>query len=340
VLSYKAVLAEIKQGSGKKHLLLGNGFSIAAHSKFNYKSLYEEACNADPGLDEFLQSVFDHYGTTNFEQVLRYLYEAAWLAKRYKLKAPPFGRTLLDDYEVVKQALTDVIADIHPPSRDSMADEKVQAACAFICEYDSVFTTNYDLLLYWANLAMKPPPFEDGFLYSEFQEPDDHTGRIHFLHGALHLYTEEGIVRKRKSMPYSVIVSQVKKGLASGQYPIIVTEGSSDEKKKRIEESSYLHWCYRRFSRIHGTLVVFGSSLDEDQDGHLWDAIVRNSNIKTLVVGVHGNGSSISNGKAMLRAKDIRRRRRKMFPGAPLKLLFFNTKNIDVWTPKQKAVAA
>lgn len=339
VISYKEMLAELKQIGDTKHLLLGNGFSIAAHSKFNYTSLYEEACNADQGLDAFIQRIFTHYNTTNFEQVLRYLHEAAWLAKRYKLTGPPAGRTLIEDYEVVRSALTDVIADIHPPSRAWMDDDRVQAACAFIAEYDSVFTTNYDLLLYWANMAAKP--FQDGFWYGEFQEPDDDHGRIHFLHGALHLYTEEGEVHKRKSEMNAVIVDQVKKGLAKGQYPIIVTEGSSVEKKKRIEASSYLNWCHRRFTKIDGTLVVFGSSLDP-QDDHLWGEIVENPQVTNLAVGVYGNGTSISGQETILRAKKIRARRKSSIWAPPLKLYFFNTKTASVWTPKPKpkAVAA
>src|SRR4051794_25796461 len=49
----------------RRHLLLGNGFSIGVHRAFGYPSLYEDAVSGDPGLAAFFP-----LGDTNFETAL------------------------------------------------------------------------------------------------------------------------------------------------------------------------------------------------------------------------------------------------------------------------------
>ena len=59
----------------KRHLLLGNGFSIACEPKiFTYGSLFERA---KPDMSGELLRVFERLGTTDFEEVIRALRRAS-----------------------------------------------------------------------------------------------------------------------------------------------------------------------------------------------------------------------------------------------------------------------
>jgi hypothetical protein len=62
-------------GASKKHLLLGNGFSIALRPNiFTYGSLYD---NADFSKSPHIPKIFDALKTRDFELVIRSLDDAA-----------------------------------------------------------------------------------------------------------------------------------------------------------------------------------------------------------------------------------------------------------------------
>src|SRR5436853_7861187 len=72
--SFEAAMRKIG-GAGKRHLLLGNGFSIALKSDiFSYGSLYE---NADFSQSPHIPRLFEALGTQDFEIVIRHLQSAA-----------------------------------------------------------------------------------------------------------------------------------------------------------------------------------------------------------------------------------------------------------------------
>lgn len=65
----------------KRHLLLGNGFSIACRPKiFTYGSLFEQA---DFSSAPRLPAVFDAVGTTDFEHVIKMLEDASRVVPVY-----------------------------------------------------------------------------------------------------------------------------------------------------------------------------------------------------------------------------------------------------------------
>lgn len=78
--------AEIqKQLTGRRHLLLGNGFSVACDPIFSYARLYDAAVEA--GLSDRAQQVFAYLGTNNFEGVMRLLDDTHRVAEIYGLVA-------------------------------------------------------------------------------------------------------------------------------------------------------------------------------------------------------------------------------------------------------------
>src|SRR5690606_17312521 len=110
---------------GKIRVLLGNGFTIGAHSQFQYGTLYEQAKQA--GLPNHVIELFERYGTTNFEQVLRQLDEGQWLAQHYEMQATNPNRDMGSDYGRLKQALVEAISASHPAVPDAVGRERLRA---------------------------------------------------------------------------------------------------------------------------------------------------------------------------------------------------------------------
>jgi len=338
-ISFRKAMGLANEAGDRKHILLGNGFSIGAHGKFRYGTLYEQAKKS--GLSEHVQRLFDRYGTTNFEQVLRSLSEGIWLARLYGLKAADPELDMEVDHELIRNALVDAIASVHPASRKAVEDEKLLACRTFLDNFDSVFTTNYDLLLYWALMVIQPIRFKDGFWNQDADYPnallfDDvpaspNSGDpfIYFLHGALHLYSEGGQVLKVKwGSTNPPLIDQIKGALEEDRFPLIISEGDPERKKERIEGSGYLARCRRNFQKIEGNLFVFGSSLGE-QDTHILQWIAQNQKIRRLFVGVHDNPVKDQNLGMAKRIRDIVALYRRTNPP---KLVFYDSDSANVWT--------
>ncbi|MBK6559963.1 MAG: DUF4917 family protein [Dehalococcoidia bacterium] len=123
-LTYQEVLEAA--GNGRKHLLLGNGFSIGCDARFRYDSLYAYA--KEEGLSGRAQAVFERLGTNNFEGVLRALDDTAFVAEVYGLApgAEPTP-TITDDAEQIKRVLVSAVAGRHLDLPSDVQDEKKAA---------------------------------------------------------------------------------------------------------------------------------------------------------------------------------------------------------------------
>ena len=317
LISFKDALKQAKAAEGKSHVLLGNGFSIGAHEKFGYGSLFEQAKQSD--LPDRIKTLFERYGTTNFETVLRQLDEGQWLAGHYGLYAKDNQPDMREDYEVLKEALIEAMGAVHPDKRTKISQDMLTSAVLFLKKFNGVFTTCYDLLLYWVMLwtpDRRSIPFQDGFRPRVGGDSDSlvFLGHVlpnkifvHYLHGALHLTTKLGEVRKltlRDSEFEDPIVEQIRDALEANQYPLVVSEGNWVNKLERIESSSYLSWVFRRFEEISGNLFTYGTSFSEE-DLHLQDAIVNNTRLKSLFVGIYGDVNSHDNQRLISSVSDL-----------------------------------
>lgn len=331
-----------RMGNGRWHLLLGNGFSIGCDPIFRYQSLYERAV-AD-GLSERAQAVFQRLGTNNFEGVMRLLQDAHWVAQRYGL-VRGVRSAMLDDLEVVKNTLVQAITASHLGHTGLVSDEKKTRALAFISDFHNVFTTNYDLLVYWVNMyAGENPPFKDGFradendpeaAYVVFSERLGNQRGLFYMHGALHLYLANSELRKHSWIRTgSRLTDLIQTGLENEQYPLFVAEGSAPKKLQQIQRVGYLWYCMDKFARIEGPLVVLGHSLGAS-DAHICDAIGDNSQIQNVYVGLHGDPDSpanlaIQDSVRRMEARRVRAagRRRNV---KPLEIAYFDSATAQVW---------
>lgn len=151
--------------SEKRHLLLGNGFSIALFpDRFRYGSLLEET---DFTRSPEVRDVFDRLGTTDFEVVIKAYRDAAALLPVYIADTELLAR-LAAHAEVLKDLLVSAIAGRHPERPSDVTEDQYRACRTFLAHFigdsrderpapgkdlrGNIYTLNYDLLLYWTLL--------------------------------------------------------------------------------------------------------------------------------------------------------------------------------------------
>ena len=341
--SYDAVLRRL-EGS-RKHLLLGNGFSIACDAIFAYDNLYEHAVGA--GLPDRVQAVFEHLGTNNFEGVMRLLDEGAWLARQYGIGAESQSvRAMVADLNAVKAGLVEAIAETHLERPGDVEDVRKDRCVAFLEPYHNVFTTNYDLLLYWVAMhghaklqeqdGFRAPVEDPDAAYLVFSEHLRGNRGILFLHGALHLYMEEGEIRKHSwTRTGTPLIPLVREALENGRYPLFVAEGAASGKLDQIQRNAYLSYCLSKLSRIEAPLVTFGLSFG-DSDQHIVDACVENPSLDHVYIGIFGSTGGKVQKRVAAVARRMRQRRREIMQTnrrfkKELRVTLFNSRSVPVW---------
>lgn len=287
--SFPDVMAYLRKNKRTAHLLLGNGFSMAYDPKiFSYNALYDFL---DSLQDPVLSKLFGAIKTKNFEVIMQQL--DTFLAILDAFNAEAKLRQQLNEAGVkLKQGLLNAVKALHPQHVFKVPDDKAAACAKFLkqfLEYDGhIFTTNYDLLLYWI-LMRQGLGGGDGCGHellnplgaAKGEEPEYSeliwglnrgSQKIHYLHGALHFFDTGVDVIKEQYDGEGYLLENISKRLDSGEYPIFVTAGNGDDKLAHIRHNQYLSYCYDQFSQIDGSLVTFGFGFGE-YDEHIIEAI-------------------------------------------------------------------
>ena len=267
--------------------LIGNGLSINFDKSFLYSNLLVKA--AEHGLSQASQEVFNRLGTRNFEEVMRWLDGAAFIAEEFSCTCGAPVR-IRHGTEETKAKLIESISDVHSSyaKSTSVPDSKKAACVDFLLPFRRVYTLNYDFLLYWTWIhgvySLRKIKSGDGFRYSSFVGLDDDG--IRFLHGALHLYTENGALRKYtyRSSDSKTLLDQVLMGFKKHRYPLFISEGDSNKKLTGIRQSYYLSACFAEFGATGPGLITYGTQFGTT-DRHLVDAIANNRNLNILLIG-------------------------------------------------------
>lgn len=348
VTTFEEAMAEAGGYSGNRHLLLGNGFSIACRPDlFTYGRLFDEA--DFEGLSIDAAGLFAISGTSDFERAIEALRVSAQVLELYPNADEALIAAITDDAEAVRAALADVLASKHPANVGAIQDSEYVSARKFLsCFTGSIYTVNYDLLLYWTLLQDLEPAVEndDGFradpedLDAEWVVWDGYAGhgqRVYYLHGGLHLYDAGDTLKKitwsRTGIP---LVEQIRSALADNIYPLVVTEGSSEEKLARIEHSPYLHKGLKSLQNIQGTLFIHGHSLAPN-DEHVLARIER-SKVEHVYISLHGDPDSGLNQRIRNRGELMTERRAERESAKQarwrkqLEVKFYDADSALVWT--------
>lgn len=308
-------------------------------------------------------AAFDILNTTDFEVVLEALVRMRRLIHLYT-EDPGIVRTISQHAEHLKHALVSAIAGKHPDRLGEVTEQQFTAARTFLANFagkkldrpGSIYTLNYDLLLYWTILHDPQPTWKgtklvlpDDALFlgrdDGFRAPaDDYDApyvtwdveggsnkqNIHFLHGGLHLFDAGNELQKfcweRSGIP---LMDQIHQALDSDRFPLFVSEGNSSSKLSKILHSGYLTRSYKSFAGVCGAptnnLFIYGHSL-ADSDEHVLRLIER-GHCASLFVSIYGDPDDDANAAIIHRAELIAAARDRY----PLDVFFYDAESAAVW---------
>jgi hypothetical protein len=254
-------------------LLAGNGLSINVWPAFAYESLFDQARAG--GLTKEDLALFGEI--ENFERVLGDL--ATAIRVNETLRQPT--QAIYERYRSIQRGLGHAVRAVHL-TRSQVPDATLRAIRQDLVRYEWIFTTSYDLLLYWAmGSADGFAPFIDHFRGSRLEFNPDRADvyadqiPIYFLHGALHLVVAgSGVTRKLRRSDVRTVLDQFGEPIGDDPQarPLLVTEGNARDKLRAIEGNTYLAHALETLRSQALPLVVFGSSLGQHDD-HLLSAL-------------------------------------------------------------------
>jgi hypothetical protein len=212
---------EASSAYSRRHLLLGNGFSIACRPEiFCYDKLFEQADFS--ALSDSAKSAFSVLHTTDFERVIKALRDSAEIAALYGVSQARV-RTMHSDAEELKELLVQTIARSHPAMPSDIMDAEYAACQRFLAHFNNTYTLNYDLLLYWTHMhreSRADVQSDDGFRTSQSDiesgiesdyvvwEPNQsHEQNIWFLHGALHVFDSGREIQKYTCVVFRIVLA-------------------------------------------------------------------------------------------------------------------------------------
>ena len=291
VETFQDVLASIQKNRKRPfHLLLGNGFSMAYDSDiFSYNALHDFIQNA---RDPDLETILDVIETKNFEVIMQQLDMCAALVAA-------FGGSLALRQRIesagarLKKSLLRAVQELHPEHVFTVPQGQSEACAAFLMKFlgtgGRLYSTNYDLLLYWVLMRNSVVAHVDGFgreVENPDDPPDDHVlselvwgkhrddQNVFYLHGALPFFDKGVVVIKEEYDVYNYLLQKISARMESAEYPIFVTAGDGRQKLTHIMHNHYLAHSYESLCTVEGSLVTFGFNFGE-YDEHIVDAINR-----------------------------------------------------------------
>lgn len=325
------------QRYNKRHALLGNGFSIACRPNiFTYGRLYEQADFSQ--ISPTAKFAFEALGTQDFERVIKALRDSAGIVKAYG-GPTALASQLSQDADGLRELLVQTIASSHPAWPGDIEEAEYAACRSFLGYFDTIYTLNYDLLLYWTKMhtpEVERHDSDDGFrtpeddpeaAYVVWEPGQSRSQSIWFLHGALHVFDSGTEVQKYTWSKTGIrLIDQIREALGRGYFPIFVSEGTSAEKYERIRHNDYLAKAYRSFESIQGALFIYGHSLAENDDHYL--RCIRKGKVSHLYVGLYGDPNSESNKFIVRRANQLSSGRRGK---TALAVTYFDASSANVW---------
>jgi Domain of unknown function (DUF4917) len=212
-----------------------------------------------------------------------------------------------------------------------VGDERLDRCHDFLTDFSKVFTANYDLLLCWAVNRKGRAHFDDGFRRRDGRllhvEPDEQT--VSWLHGAVHFQEELvagdwPITMKEEWAMGIPLVDRLRENLENRQMPLIVMEGTWQQKQTKINSSPYLSTSLRLLRELRGSLFTYGLTLSAN-DFHIRTAI-QNSDVSHLYVGLYGNREDGSNPDTIGQAHSL-----SASTGGKISVEFGDTSTAPVW---------
>lgn len=314
--TYQEVISYLNSKSRQKHLLFGNGFSIAYDPAiFSYNALSRFIDEID---NELLNKLFEVINTKNFELVMQQLDNFIEIAKAFS-NDEELIKKIVEANQILRSSLIEAVQKLHPEHVFKIPEEKSKCCHLFLNEYLSkngkIFSTNYDLLPYWILMRNDSEFAIDGFgrevenpdevlkkqeaVYSELRWGKHKKGQtIFYLHGSLLIFDTGIEIEKEIYDSEHHLLQKINERMSQKSYPIFVTAGNAQEKLNHISHNKYLSYCYDQLTQIEGSLITFGFNFGE-YDSHIIDAINKaahegqkaGNKLHSVYIGVYSQGS-------------------------------------------------
>lgn len=332
---------EEKKSTKAKRILLGNWFTQAYYWDFAYTTLFDAI--KDIKENERIKKLFEFYGTSNFEEVLTRLKDMDFFSKIYSFDGTPAKQ----DYEQIQDSLAKAILAVHPEKTTVIPETNKKNCLGFLQTFDSIFTVNYDLLVYWVLLHDTGEwKFWDYFNrdentpreYCEYFQDGSHSKKhVLFLHGALHLFLKDGGTIKKVWGNTLPLIQQIKDEMENWYYPLVVAEWSAENKLKMIKTNPYLYHAYSSLLQKGGQLFTFWFSFSK-QDDHIVHAIINNPSIRHIWVWIRGDFSKQKNIDLYTKMQHIKESRKNIIWEKKetswfgnVEIDFYDSTSADIW---------
>ena len=298
-----ATWEEVRRGNEFTGLLVGNGASRAVWAGFGYDSLFEVAQNVNTTcrLTSADVALFDALETQNFEHVLAGLATARHVTNALGIAMP----ALVQRYTSIQKALAEAVKSTHVPWL-SVPGTCLEAIRSELLNYDFVYSTNYDLIIYWAIMRENNGEGFKDFFWGEYfdlanTQLSGESTVVLYLHGGLHLYrTVSGRTIKRHAESGLNLLDLFGTRFPDEDEeatPLFISEGSSSGKLASIQRSDYLTFAYTKLVHHDGPICLFGHSLS-DRDKHIVQALMQ-AKIRDIAISVRpGQADAVIRKKA------------------------------------------
>lgn len=322
IITFQAAIQKAKDKEQKLILLLGNGFSIDFDKQiFSQKELIQSTQEPYSLEDKEIYT-----NNENFEDVVQTLSE---------LRDLPPEKIREKKDEFLKVIIT-ALSHNHP---DRITDTQTMQCAKFLSDFQSIYTLNYDLLLYWVimkeNLNDK---FKDGFCKNRIPStgdfltwyswyPFDNHTNIHYLHGSLHLYVEPKNNRITKHC-YSngkSLKKQIIEALNKNEFPIFVSGATSQEKLGIINQCNYLACALKSLKNAGGSLFIHGFNFNFN-DEHIIDAIAH-SQIEKIFISIHPSNNLKNIHNAIEKIQNFKNDHHIK----PLEVTYYSAETAQIW---------
>ncbi|GIX51806.1 DUF4917 family protein [Sphaerotilus sulfidivorans] len=310
-------------------LLLGNGASMAVSTKFSYVSLLQQAHNSGYIVED-IQKLFTFFNTSDFELILRIVWQANNVNKSLDIA----DERTREAYLKVRECLIKSVRAVHP--EHSEIAEHLPKIYNFLKQFDSVISLNYDLIIYWAithGLSVQDGhKFKDCFISGVFdqnwrrlKEPigsEKKVSLVFYPHGNL-IFCRTKLEEERKLHSNSTgLLQSVLSAWESEIYvPLFVSEGTKEQKIRSIQYSNYLSIVYREvLPAPKYNLTIYGWAIG-DHDIHvlkkLYDPL-----LNKIAVSVYGNDQAYCNRIHTLVKQELRH---------DIEVFFYDSRSPGCW---------
>lgn len=307
------------------HILIGNGFNIALTSvcqdveiNFSYEAILKEVKKRignqgkwDKLLEFLNQAKLEKKDKIEDVERLLWILNRSLICLKYTsgVYTNPingFEDIIVEHAKILKKQVIDVMTDkdFHPVWKELFDSENnakhIQMCGKNLKAFKRIFTTNYDLILYWllCDQNLIKDPFKDGFI-KKLKDNKNLLGfnsnwnrhNLFFLHGALHILSKGQNAYKVIRGDSKYTLDEIKKDLLgkfSDYDNCLVFNAASREKLQDIYRNDCLIKAYEKLLTIKKLLIVYGCKSPKDGDCvdlHLWTQII-NSNVRQIYVGV------------------------------------------------------